>query len=60
MGLCGRCGTQFPTCYMDTVSTCPNCGTTFYNDSPGLLTKVASEPPANWVNRVEKKTSDNK
>ena len=48
MATCGRCGTQFPTCYMDMVSSCPKCGTTFYNDSPGMLSNVASEAPADW------------
>lgn len=44
MAICGRCGKEFPTCYMDAVSYCPNCDTGFLNDSPNQLNTVVSEP----------------
>lgn len=53
MAKCGVCGTEFPTCYMDTVSTCPKCNTTFWNDSPHYLSNNANTTKSD--NRKNKK-----
>ena len=57
MAICGVCGTDFPTCYMDYVSICPKCGTTFYNDSPSVLYSVAE--PGNKINNSNVEKKDN-
>lgn len=58
MATCSVCRTDFPTSYMDTVSICPKCGTTFWNDSPYYLSNQANPPKS--VESKEKKKNRNK
>lgn len=61
MAKCARCGAEFPTSYMDTVETCPACGTTYYNDSPELLTNaVPQQQPQTISNKVLQLLADSK